>query len=96
MFSTLSVYEVQLQRILLYLPLAVGEDCLLDLKLVLAGNERYVSDFRLTLYKRSDDSHLGDEQLLLYLNLVNQPQRSRCFLPDMDCVQLFVDQHHAW
>ncbi|GFX81837.1 hypothetical protein TNCV_2570371 [Trichonephila clavipes] len=41
-------YEVQLQRPLLYHPLAVGEDSLLDSKLVLVENGRGVSDFRLT------------------------------------------------
>ncbi|GFV17780.1 hypothetical protein TNCV_989911 [Trichonephila clavipes] len=59
-------YEVQLQRTLLYYPLAVGEDSLPDSKLVLAENGRGVSDFRLTLYKTSHDSYLRDEQPLLY------------------------------
>ncbi|GFS94440.1 hypothetical protein TNCV_2014651 [Trichonephila clavipes] len=86
----------QLQRTLLYHPLAVGEDSLPDSKLVLAENGRGVSDFRLTIYKQSDGSHLRNEQQLLYLTQVYQPQRSRCFLPGLDCVQLFVDQHHVW
>ncbi|GFV55990.1 hypothetical protein TNCV_249861 [Trichonephila clavipes] len=60
-------YEIQLKRTLMYYPLAVGEDSLLYSKLVLAENGRGGSDFRLTLYKRSDDSHLSDEQQLLYL-----------------------------
>ncbi|GFT96312.1 hypothetical protein TNCV_3907361 [Trichonephila clavipes] len=49
-----------------------------------------VNDFRLTLYKRSDASHLRDEQQLLYLILEYQPKRSKCFLPGLDCVHLFV------
>ncbi|GFW29923.1 uncharacterized protein TNCV_4999631 [Trichonephila clavipes] len=55
-------YEIQLQLTLLYHPLALGEDSLLDSKLVLAENGRGVSDFRLTLHKRSDNSYLRDEQ----------------------------------
>ncbi|GFY17475.1 hypothetical protein TNCV_3518321 [Trichonephila clavipes] len=58
----------------------MGEGNLLDSKHVLAGNRRNVSNFHLTLYKRSDDSHLRDEQQLLYLTQVYQPQHSRCFL----------------
>ncbi|GFV58120.1 hypothetical protein TNCV_2109481 [Trichonephila clavipes] len=42
-----------------------GEDNLPDSKFVLTENGRGVSDFRLTLYKRSDDSHLRDEQQLV-------------------------------
>ncbi|GFY30876.1 hypothetical protein TNCV_3120361 [Trichonephila clavipes] len=80
----------------MYLLLAVGEDILPDSKLVLAENGRGVSDFRLALYKRSEDSHLRDEQQLLCFNLVNQPQLSTCFLRGLDCVQLFVDHHHVW
>ncbi|GFW92136.1 hypothetical protein TNCV_3540221 [Trichonephila clavipes] len=55
--------------------MAIGEDSLADSKLVFAENGRRVSDFRLTLYKWSDDSHLLDEQQLLYLTSVYQPQR---------------------
>ncbi|GFS84563.1 hypothetical protein TNCV_4607171 [Trichonephila clavipes] len=56
-------YEVQLQlqRTLLFHPLAVEEDSLLNSKPVLAENRR-VSDFHLTFYKRFDDSHLRDDQ----------------------------------
>ncbi|GFU49619.1 hypothetical protein TNCV_4143871 [Trichonephila clavipes] len=60
---------------------SLGENSMQDSKLVLAENGRGVSDFRLTYYKQSDDSHLNDEQQLLYLTRVYQPQRSRCFLP---------------
>ncbi|GFU55373.1 hypothetical protein TNCV_200351 [Trichonephila clavipes] len=56
LFSTSAVitvehmcYEVQLQRTLLYHPLAVGEHSLLDSKLVPAENGRGVRDFRLML-----------------------------------------------
>ncbi|GFS55213.1 hypothetical protein TNCV_4799481 [Trichonephila clavipes] len=56
----------------------------------------YTIRFSLTLYKRFDNSHLRDEQQLLYLTRVYQAQRSKCFLPGLDYVQLFVDQHHAW
>ncbi|GFV38427.1 hypothetical protein TNCV_4393081 [Trichonephila clavipes] len=63
-------YEVQQQLTLLHHPLEVGEDSLPDSKLVLAEKGKGVSDFRLTLYKRSDDSHLRDEQQLLYFTLV--------------------------
>ncbi|GFW87367.1 hypothetical protein TNCV_1267401 [Trichonephila clavipes] len=73
--------------------MTVGEESLLDSKLVLTENGRRVSDFRLALHKRSDDPHLRDEQQLLYLTRVYQPQRLRCFLPGLNCVQLFVDQH---
>ncbi|GFW91642.1 hypothetical protein TNCV_4500611 [Trichonephila clavipes] len=66
-------YEVQLHCELLYHPLAVGEDSLPNSTLVLAESKRGVSDFRLTHYKRSDDSHLRDEQQLLYLTLNYQP-----------------------
>ncbi|GFX71680.1 hypothetical protein TNCV_4131261 [Trichonephila clavipes] len=89
-------YEVKLQHTLLYLSLAVGEDSLQDSKLVLAKNRRGVSDFRLTLYKQSNDSHLRDEQQFSYWTLVYQRRRSRCFLPGLDCVQLSVDLHHVW
>ncbi|GFU80642.1 hypothetical protein TNCV_1549091 [Trichonephila clavipes] len=85
-------YEVHLQCSLLYHPLAVGEVNLPDSKLVLFENGRVTSDFSLTHYKRSDDSQLHDEQQLLYLTLVYQPQRSGCFLHSLDCVQLLVDQ----
>ncbi|GFY33976.1 hypothetical protein TNCV_4596841 [Trichonephila clavipes] len=85
-------YEVQLQ---LYQPLVVGEESLSDSNLVLAENERGVSDFRSTLYKRSGDFHLSDEQQLLYLTRVYQPQRSRYFLSGLGYVQLFVYQHHS-
>ncbi|GFS63239.1 hypothetical protein TNCV_1496581 [Trichonephila clavipes] len=64
-------YEVKLQCALLYHPLAVREDSMSNSKHVLAENGRGVSDFRLTLYKRSDESHLCDEQQLLYLALIN-------------------------
>ncbi|GFV67735.1 hypothetical protein TNCV_4624151 [Trichonephila clavipes] len=84
-------YEVQLQLTLLHHPLAVGEDSLPDSKLALAGNGRSVRNFRLTFYKRSDDSHLRDEQQRLYWTLVYQPQHSRCFIPGLNCIQLFVD-----
>ncbi|GFX90930.1 hypothetical protein TNCV_3167611 [Trichonephila clavipes] len=84
-------YKVQLHLTMLYQPLTVGEDSLPDSKLVLAGKERCVSDSRLTLNKRFDDSDLRDEQHLLYLTLIKQPQRLKCFLPGLDCVQLFVD-----
>ncbi|GFS97432.1 hypothetical protein TNCV_733631 [Trichonephila clavipes] len=86
------IYEVQLPCTLLYLPLEVGEDSLVNSKLVLTKNGRGVSDFRLALYKRSDDSYLRDEQQRLYFTRVYQPQRSRCFLPGLD----YVDQHHIW
>ncbi|GFX79562.1 hypothetical protein TNCV_825511 [Trichonephila clavipes] len=89
-------HEVQLPLTLLYHLLAVGRDNLADSKLVLPENVRGVSDFHLALYKRSDDPHLRNEQQLLYLTLVYQPQRSRCFLPGLDCLQIFVDQHHIW
>ncbi|GFX61151.1 putative DD41D transposase [Trichonephila clavipes] len=88
-------YEVQFQRTLLYHPLAVGEDSLPDSKLLLAKNCGGISDFRLNLYKWSDDSHLRDGQQFLHLTGVYQPQRSRCFLPGWDCVQLFFDQNHV-
>ncbi|GFV43564.1 hypothetical protein TNCV_1690081 [Trichonephila clavipes] len=88
-------YVVQLLRTFLYQPLAVEADSLLDSKLVFAENGIGVSDFRLTLHKRSDDSHLRDVQQLLYLTRVCQPPRSRCFLPGLDCVQHFVNQHYA-
>ncbi|GFY24675.1 hypothetical protein TNCV_1017211 [Trichonephila clavipes] len=58
--------------------------------------EEVQGTFFFTLYKRSDDSHLRDEQQLLYLTLVYQPQRSRCFFPGLDSMQLFVNQHHIW
>ncbi|GFX65635.1 hypothetical protein TNCV_4093301 [Trichonephila clavipes] len=67
-----------------------------DSKLVLAKNGRSVIDFYLTLYIRSEDSHLSDEQQLLYLTRVDQSQHSRCFLPGLDCVQFFIDQYHVW
>ncbi|GFX99958.1 hypothetical protein TNCV_259951 [Trichonephila clavipes] len=73
-----------------------GEDSLPNSKLELAENRRGISDSCLTLYKRSDDSHLHDEQQLLCLNRVYQPQCLRFFLSCLDCVQLFVDQHHVW
>ncbi|GFX99917.1 hypothetical protein TNCV_259541 [Trichonephila clavipes] len=79
--------EVRLQLSLLYHSLAVGEDSLSDSELVLAGN-RSVSDFRLTICKRSNDSHLRDEQQLLYLTLVYQPLRSRCFQRPSGCSRL--------
>ncbi|GFX38163.1 hypothetical protein TNCV_3837621 [Trichonephila clavipes] len=63
-------YEVHLQLTLLYHLLTVGEDSLPDSKLILDENGRGISGFRLTLYKRSDDSYLRDEQQLLYLTLV--------------------------
>ncbi|GFY29472.1 hypothetical protein TNCV_2626431 [Trichonephila clavipes] len=81
---------VQLQRTLQYHPLAIEEDSLPDSKLVLAESRKDVSDFRLTLYKWSDDSDLRDEQQLLYLTLVNH-NRSSCFQPGLDCVQVLVD-----
>ncbi|GFU11376.1 hypothetical protein TNCV_4040921 [Trichonephila clavipes] len=87
-------YEVQLQYTLLYYALAVREVSLLGSKFVLSENGGRVSDFCLPLYKRSDDSQ-GEKQLL-YLTWVYQPQCSRCFLPDLDCVQLFVSQHRVW
>ncbi|GFV93531.1 hypothetical protein TNCV_1988441 [Trichonephila clavipes] len=86
-------YEVQLHRTLLYQPLVVGEDSLPDSKPVLTENGKGVSDFRLTLYKRSDEPHLRDE--LLYFTLLCQPQRSRSFLVGLDCIHLFVDYHHV-
>ncbi|GFU49311.1 hypothetical protein TNCV_4122191 [Trichonephila clavipes] len=89
-------YEAQLERTFLYHRLVIGEDNLTDSKLVLAENGRDVSEFHLTLYKWSDDSHLCNEQQNLYLTLVYQTQQSRCFLPSLDCVQLFIDQHHVW
>ncbi|GFY11325.1 hypothetical protein TNCV_4473081 [Trichonephila clavipes] len=88
-------HEVQLQHTLLYHPLAVGEDNLPGSKLVPAENGRGVSDFSLTLYKRSVDLHLSDELQLSYLTRIYQPQRSRYFLPGLDCLQLFVDQYYA-
>ncbi|GFX91805.1 hypothetical protein TNCV_3530041 [Trichonephila clavipes] len=39
-------------------------------ELVLAENGRRVSDFRSTIYKWSDDSHLRDKQQLLYVTMV--------------------------
>ncbi|GFW47129.1 hypothetical protein TNCV_55821 [Trichonephila clavipes] len=87
-------YEVLLQLTLLYHPLTIGEDSVLDSKLILSENGRGVSNFRLTIYKQSDDSHLRDE--LWYLTRVYQPQRSRCFLPSFDCVQILIDKHHVW
>ncbi|GFV82006.1 hypothetical protein TNCV_3152041 [Trichonephila clavipes] len=88
--------EIQLHSRLLYHSLTVGQDFLSHSKLVLAENGRGVSNFRLTLYEQSDDSHLRDEQQFLNLTLDYQPQRSRRFLPDLDCLQKFVDQHHFW
>ena len=62
-----------------------------DSKLVLSETGRGVRDFCLTLYKRSDDSHLLDEQELFYFTRLYQLQCSRCFLRGLDSVQLFVD-----
>ncbi|GFX00378.1 uncharacterized protein TNCV_1273721 [Trichonephila clavipes] len=67
-------YEAQLQRPFLYHSLAVGEAVLSDSKLVLAENGRDINDFRLTLYKWSNDSHLRVEQQLLYLTRVYDPK----------------------
>ncbi|GFV25087.1 hypothetical protein TNCV_1006811 [Trichonephila clavipes] len=77
-------------------PTTDGEDSQRDSQLVLDENRRGLSDFRLILYKQSDDSHLSDEQQLLCLTQMYQPQRSRCLLPSLDCLQLFVDQQHVW
>ncbi|GFU71872.1 hypothetical protein TNCV_1628131 [Trichonephila clavipes] len=82
-------YEVYLQYTLLYHLLAVGEDNLSE-------NGKGVRDFRLTLYKLSEDSHLCDKQHFLYLTRVYQPRRSGCFLPSLNCVQLFIDLNHVW
>ncbi|GFY23601.1 hypothetical protein TNCV_1039001 [Trichonephila clavipes] len=60
-------YEVQLQPTLLYHPLVVKAASLLDSKLALAGKERSIFGFRLTLYRRSDHSQLRAEQQFLYL-----------------------------
>ncbi|GFW74489.1 hypothetical protein TNCV_2413881 [Trichonephila clavipes] len=89
-------YEVQLQGTLPYNPLAVGEYSLPNSKLALAENGRGVNEFRLTFYKRSNDSHVRDEQQPLYLTRVYQQLRLRGFLPDFTCVQLFVDRPHIW
>ncbi|GFV66605.1 hypothetical protein TNCV_1612141 [Trichonephila clavipes] len=88
-------YEVHLQCTLLYHPLAAGEDNLPDPKLALVENGRGVSHFRLTLYNRFDNSLLCDEQQLLYLTQVYQPQLPRCYLSGLDCVQFFVNLHHV-
>ncbi|GFY16237.1 hypothetical protein TNCV_2348821 [Trichonephila clavipes] len=63
-------YEVNQQLTLMQHPLAFGEDGLPNTKLVLTVNGKGLRDFRLTHYKRSDDSHLRDEQQLLYLTTV--------------------------
>ncbi|GFX81844.1 hypothetical protein TNCV_2570441 [Trichonephila clavipes] len=65
-------YEVQLQSTLRYHSLGFGKDSLPDSKLVLAENGRDVSDFRLTIYKRSDYSHLRNEQQLLYFKVATK------------------------
>ncbi|GFU53528.1 hypothetical protein TNCV_3169571 [Trichonephila clavipes] len=70
-------YEVQLQCNLLYHPPAVREKGLPDSKLVLVGNGRCVGDFCLTPYKRSDDSHLSDEQ---QLSLVTNAPYEVCYI----------------
>ncbi|GFX24093.1 hypothetical protein TNCV_2435861 [Trichonephila clavipes] len=72
-------FEVQLQRSLVYNPLAV-EVSLPDSKLVLSANGRSASDFHLTLYKRSDDYHLRAEQRFLYLTRVYQLQPFKMLL----------------
>ncbi|GFS99369.1 hypothetical protein TNCV_1601741 [Trichonephila clavipes] len=86
-----STHDALLQPGLRYLSLAVGEDSQPDSNLTLAENRKDVSDFCSTLCKWSNDSHLRDEQQLLHLSWVCQPQHSRCFLPGF-----FVDQHHVW
>ncbi|GFU56862.1 hypothetical protein TNCV_2437411 [Trichonephila clavipes] len=50
-------YEVQLQRTLLFHPLAVGEDSLPDSKLVLTENGRGEDDYRLPLYTNGLMTH---------------------------------------
>ncbi|GFU88200.1 hypothetical protein TNCV_845931 [Trichonephila clavipes] len=90
-----SAYELS-SPVAAYQPLDVGEDILPDSKFVLAENGRGVSDFRLTVHKRSHDSFLGNEQQPLDFTRIYQPQCSRYFLPSMDCSQLFVNQHHVW
>ncbi|GFU34799.1 hypothetical protein TNCV_2319941 [Trichonephila clavipes] len=57
-------YKVELQRTFLSHPVAV-EDILPNSKLVLAENGRGISDFPLTLYKRSDDLHTCLASLVL-------------------------------
>ncbi|GFX38526.1 hypothetical protein TNCV_2344971 [Trichonephila clavipes] len=89
-------YEVQLLHALMYHFLTESPEkivCRIP-KLVLTENGRGISDFRLAIYKRSDDSHLRDERQFSYMTLVYQVQRSKCFLPGLDCLQLF-DQHHV-
>ncbi|GFV04403.1 down syndrome cell adhesion molecule [Trichonephila clavipes] len=48
----------------------VVEDSLPESRLVLAETGRHVRDFRLTLYKRSDDLNLQDKQSIFYLTRV--------------------------
>ncbi|GFU10183.1 hypothetical protein TNCV_3449651 [Trichonephila clavipes] len=84
-------YEFQLHRILLYQPLEAGKDNLPDSKLVLSKNGRGVSDFPLSLYERSNDSHLRGEQQLLDLM-----SSTTVKMLSSNLGQLFVNQHHVW
>ncbi|GFV72766.1 hypothetical protein TNCV_5038451 [Trichonephila clavipes] len=90
---TVQHMDYENQPTLLYHPLAIEEDNLPDSKLSLVENGRGESDFQLTLFKQSNDSHLHDEQQLLYLTRAYPPQLSRLFLLSLDCVQLSVYPH---
>ncbi|GFU95291.1 hypothetical protein TNCV_4308901 [Trichonephila clavipes] len=84
-------YETQLQRSFLYHPLVevhVERTVSRFQSLYLLSGIR---DFRLTLYKLSVDWYLCDEQQ----TRIYQQQRLSCFLPGLDCVLLFIDQHHV-
>ncbi|GFS53910.1 hypothetical protein TNCV_3761431 [Trichonephila clavipes] len=73
-------------------PPAVREDSVQDSKFILAENGTGVSDFHLTFYKRSDDSHLCDEQQFSYLTLSTTFKR---FFSSLGLLRAFVDQHHV-